>query len=125
MKKLLFMFLLIVSCTSSAQDTFVRHYTSFIVEKANVKQPEKKITLTVVFNPNNENKIVFRYGDGRSRTFYQVTDVETGKTTGGYEYQLIRVIDSEDASEATLQLFDKDGVLRIIVSNGDSIEFNS
>lgn len=122
MKKLLVIVLFMMSLMSFSQTTFVRNYTSFIVERDYVKESEKLVTLTVIYNPNGENKVVFKFGDGRTRNFYQVSKVENGKTEGGYEYQLMNVVD-DDGEEVVLQLFDKNNALRIIVSNGNTIEF--
>lgn len=122
MKKLLVIVLFMMSLMSFSQTTFVRNYTSFIVERDYVKESEKLVTLTVIYNPNGENKVVFKFGDGRTRNFYQVSKVEEGKTEGGYEYQLMNVVD-DDGEEVVLQLFDKNNALRIIVSNGNTIEF--
>lgn len=122
MKKLLVIVLFMMSLMSFSQTTFVRNYTSFIVERDYVKEKEKSVTLTVIYNPNGENKVVFKFGDGRTRNFYQVSKVEEGKTEGGYEYQLMNVVD-DDGEEVVLQLFDKNNALRIIVTNGNTIEF--
>ena len=122
MKKLLVIVLFMMSLMSFSQTTFVRNYTSFIVERDYVKESEKLVTLTVIYNPNGENKVVFKFGDGRTRNFYQVSKVENGKTEGGYEYQLMNVVD-DDGEEVVLQLFDKNNALRIIVSEGNTIEF--
>jgi hypothetical protein len=124
MKKLLLIALLIVSFTTCAQETFVRKYTKLLSTKNNVEEPEKEINLTVIFNPKGEKEIKFYYpNSGESKTFYQVSKLEKGKTEGGYEYQLIEVIDEEDGYKLTLQLFDKDDVLRLIIAEGYKVEY--
>ena len=84
----------------------------------------KSYYLDVIFNPKGEKEIKFYYpNSGESKTFYQVSKLEKGKTEGGYEYQLIEVIDGEDGYKLTLQLFDKDDVLRLIIAEGYKVEY--
>ncbi len=116
--------MLLFSAMTYAQDTFVRKYNSYIITKNDIAEPEESVELTVVFNPNKKKEVKFYYSDGRILTFYQTSEVKDGATDGGYEYQLINVIDEEDGEELILQLFDKDNTLRIISIKGNStIEF--
>lgn len=123
MKKLLFIALFIVSFTSFAQDTFVRKYTSMMATRDDVEEEVKAADLTVVFNPNGNKGIKFYYGSGETTEYLQVSDLTEGTTTGGYKYQLIKIINKEKGYELTLQLFDDDGVLRLLFSKGNTIEF--
>jgi hypothetical protein len=124
MKKILLLAMLLFSAMTYAQDTFVRKYNSYIITKNDIAEPEESVELTVVFNPNKKKEVKFYYSDGRILTFYQTSEVKDGATDGGYEYQLINVIDEEDGEELILQLFDKDNTLRIISIKGNStIEF--
>ena len=109
MKKLLFVAMLLLCSVTYAQDTFVRKYTKLLSTKNNVEEPEKEINLTVIFNPKGEKEIKFYYpNSGESKTFYQVSKLEKGKTEGGYEYQLIEVIDEEDGYKLNIFLDRKD-----------------
>ena len=123
MKKLLFIALFIVSFTSFAQETFVRKYTSMMVTRDDVEEAMKDADLTVVFNPNGNRGIKLYYGSGETTEYLQVSDLTEGTTTGGYKYQLIKLLDKKDGYEISLQLFDNDGVLILLFSEGNTIEF--
>ena len=123
MKKLLLLAMLLFGTMTFAQDTFVRKYTSMMATRNNVEEPVKAADLTVVFNPNGNKGIKFYYGSGETTEYLQVSDLTEGTTTGGYKYQLIKIINQEKGYELTLQLFDNDGVLRLFFSEGNTIEF--
>jgi hypothetical protein len=123
MKKLLLIALLFVSFTTCAQETFVRKYTSMMVTRNDVEEPVKAADLTVVFNPNEKKGIKFYYESGETTEYLQVSDLTEGTTTGGYKYQLIKILDKTKGYEILLQLFDNDGVLRLVFSEGNTIEF--
>jgi len=109
----------------SQTETFVRKYTSYISESAGVMQPWVHSGVTVVFNANNTNDIVFYYPNDTKRTLHQVGNVREDKTKGGETYQIIRVIDAEDGTEMALQLFDDNTAMRILISDGYYIEFHN
>ena len=123
MKKLLLFSMLLITSITFAQDTFVRNYKSLLVTRDFKKEPEREISLAVIFNADKENTIVFRYANGISKKFFQVSNVTNGKTEGGYEYQMIDIIDAENGNELILQLFDNDNVLRLVIDDGYSLEF--
>lgn len=123
MKKLLFIALLLVSFTSFAQDTFVRSYTSFISTNKSIEEEEKTTSLVVVFNADKQKKILLKFSSENTMVLYQVGSVETGKTEGGYKYQGVNVIDNDTGKELYLQLFDENGVLRLIFDSENKIEF--
>lgn len=124
MKKLLLLAMLLLAvATSYSQDTFVRKYTSMMVTRNDVEEPVKAADLTVVFNPNGNRGIKLYYGSGETAEYLQVSDLTEGTTTGGYKYQLIELLDKKDGYEISLQLFDDDGVLRLLFSKGNTIEF--
>lgn len=123
MKKLLLFSMLLITSITFAQDTFVRNYKSLLVTRDFKKEPEREISLAVIFNADKENTIVFRYANGTSKKFFQVSNVTNGKTEGGYEYQMIDIIDAENGNELILQLFDNDNVLRLVIDDGYSLEF--
>lgn len=123
MKKLLLLSMLLITSIAFAQDTFVRNYKSLLVTRDFKKEPEREISLAVIFNADKENTIVFRYANGISKKFFQVSNVTNGKTEGGYEYQMIDIIDAENGNELILQLFDNDNVLRLVIDDGYSLEF--
>jgi hypothetical protein len=76
-----------------------------------------------VFNADNVRDIVFYYTDGKIKRLHQITGAKNGKTINGDGYQMIECIDSEGAS-ITLQLFDDDTCLRLIIVDGYLIEFH-
>jgi len=124
MKKLLLGALLfILSITVSAQDTFVKKYTAYVTRENDVLQPWVYSEVTVVFNANNVRDVVFYYTSGKKRTLHQITGAIEGKTENGDEYQVIDCVD-DDGTELTLQLFDDDKCLRLLIAKGYSIEFH-
>jgi len=122
MKKLLFIALLLLSFTSFAQETFVRSFTYYINTKNGILEKEKETSLVVVFNPNNQKKIVFNFSYEKKITLLQNGGVENGKTNDGLEYQGIYAINEETGEEVYLQLF-HNGVLRLIFDKDDNMEF--
>ena len=103
----------------SAQDTFVKKYTSYIT-KTNDKLSEWEDTdLTVVFNEKNTNNVVLYY-PSKTKTLYKIGNIEKDKTTKGEEYQIIECVD-DDGNKLSLQLFAD--VMRILFHNG-FIEFH-
>ena len=123
MKKLLLAVLVFVSFTSFAQDTFVRSYTSYISTKKSIAEKETATSLVAVFNADKQKKILLKFSAENTMVLYQVGSVETGKTEGGYKYQGINVIDNDTGKELYLQLFDENGVLRLIFDSENKIEF--
>jgi hypothetical protein len=123
MKKLLLGALLLLSMSMFSQEPFVRKYTSIIVTKDDVSEEEKEAELTAVFNPNGQRGVKFYYGSGEVTEYYQVSDLKEGVTSGGYKYQIIDILEKKEGVHITLQLFDDDGVLRLIFSAGNTIEF--
>ena len=124
MKKLLLVALLfILSITTFAQDTFVKKYTSFITKEKDILKPWVHTEITVVFNANHVRDIVLYYTSGKQKVLHQVTGAVNGKTYNGDGYQIIECID-EDGTNVTLQLFDDDTCLRILIAEGYSIEFH-
>lgn len=122
MKKLLLA--LLFSASMFSQKTFVKKYTSYISESNGVMQPWVYSGVTVVFNANNTNDVVFYYPNNTKRTLHQVGDVEEDKTTGGQKYQIITCVD-EDGTELALQLFDNNTTMRILIAKGYYIEFHN
>jgi hypothetical protein len=123
MKKLLLGALLTLSITVSAQDTFVKKYTSYVTKVKDVLQPWVQSEITVVFNADNVRDIVFYYTDGKVKRLHQITGATEGKTVGGDGYQIIECVDTDGVS-ITLQLFDDDRCLRLIIIDGYLIEFH-
>lgn len=123
MKHLIAIFFIITSYVSSAQDSFIRNYTSYVMIENGVTKPSTDLATTVLFYPNDKNEIVFYYDNIESMTFYQVGDMEVGSTHGGYRFQLIKAFDFDNNIPIMLQLFDEYSILRIFISEGNSIEF--
>jgi hypothetical protein len=123
MKKIYIVIMLLFISVSYAQETFVRNYNFFIVTKNNISEEPTKGNLTVVFNPKNKKEVKFYYSDNSTKTFYQTSPVELGKTKSGFEFQSINVINAEDGYNCTIQLFDENKTLRIIFADGYNIEF--
>lgn len=124
MKKLLLGALLLLSISVSAQDTFVKRYNSMITKNDGVVQPWEETDVTVVFNPDGVRDIVIYYSTGTKITLHQVGNVEQGKTESGQGYQIVECVD-EKGFNLSVQLFDNDTCLRIIVAKGYTIEFHN
>jgi len=124
MKKLFLSALFLTFSVASFSQTFVNKYTSVISEKAGVLGKWRDTSLTVVFNEKETGDIVFYYTGSNTKRFHQVGDVTEDKTTSGENYQLIIGIDDEDGNKVAIQLFDSNSTLRILISNGDYIEFH-
>ena len=122
MKKILLISLLLCNTIIFAQETFVRKYVSMILTENFIASESQQADLTVVFNPNEQRKIVFYFGNGERRVYYQLEGVTTGKTNAGEEYQFIKCLDEKGVT-IFLQLFDELGCLRVIISEGYKIEF--
>ena len=123
MKKLLLGALLLLSMSINAQDVFVKKYTAYITRENDVLQPWVYSEVTVVFNANNVRDVVFYYTSGKKRTLHQISGTIEGKTDNGDGYQVIDCVD-DDGTELTLQLFDDDKCLRLLIAKGYSIEFH-
>jgi hypothetical protein len=123
MKKLLLGALLTLSITVSAQDTFVKKYTSYITKEKGVLQPWVQSEITVVFNADNVKDIVIYYTSGKIKRLHQITGAKDGKTVNGDGFQMIECVDTDGVS-ITLQLFDDDTCLRLIIFEGYLIEFH-
>lgn len=124
MKKLILVALLFtLSMSTFAQDAFVKKYTSYVTKSKGVLQPWVTTEVTVVFNADNVRDVVLYYTDGRIKRLHQITSSKDGKTYNGDGYQMIDCID-ESGAEITLQLFDDDTCLRLIIADGYLIEFH-
>jgi hypothetical protein len=124
MKKLILSILFLTFSLTSFSQTFVKKYTSVISKKAGILGDWKDISLTVVFNEKETGDIVFYYTDGSTKRFHQFGDVIEGKTDSGEDYQVITCIDNEDGTKVLIQLFDNDTALRVLISDGYSVEFH-
>lgn len=126
MKKLLLgAMLLLLSFTAMAQNTFVVNYTSCASKKAGEIQPWIDVDVTAVINEKSTGDIVLYYGNGSSIRYKKIGDVETGKTTGGEEFQLIKCVDLESGSDVFVQYFDVNRTLRILIAEGYYVEFHT
>lgn len=123
MKRILLGALLLLSMSTFAQDAFVKKYTSYITKEKGVLQPWIRSEITVVFNADNVKDIVLYYTDGKVKRLHQITGSKNGTTLNGDGYQMIDCID-EKGAEITLQLFDDDTCLRLIIADGYLIEFH-
>ena len=123
MKKLLLGALLLLSISTFAQDAFVKKYTAYITMEKEVLQPWVQSEITVVFNANHVRDIVFYFPNNTTRTLHQITGAKEGKTSNGEGYQVIDCID-QNGDNITLQLFDDDTCLRLLIAEGYSIEYH-
>ena len=114
--------MLLLGTMTFAQETFVRKYISMILTENFIASESQQADLTVVFNPNEQRKIVFYFGNGERRVYYQLEGVTEGKTNAGEEYQFIKCLDEQGVT-TFIQLFDELGCLRVIISEGYKIEF--
>jgi hypothetical protein len=88
--------------TASAQEKFIRRYTTVSKSYDTIQKP---LNITIVFNENETTDIVV-YGLKKEKRFYKIGEVERGKTEGGYEYQYVAYIDAEDGDKVFFQIFD-------------------
>ena len=123
MRKILLGALLLLSMCVSAQDTFVKKYTSMVSKKEGVIQPWEDTDVTVVFNPNHVRDIVIYYRSGKTLTLHQISGATEGKTEGGEGYQIVQCID-QDGARVAVQLFDNDKCMRVIIADGYMVEFH-
>jgi hypothetical protein len=124
MKKLFLSVLFLMLSAVSFSQTFVKKYTSFICEEADVLGEWKETTLTVVFNEAETGDIVFYYDNGVVKRFLQIGSVNTDKNKANEGYQIIMCVDSDNGRTVAIQLFDEDDTLRAIVDKGYYIEFH-
>ena len=122
MKKILLILMLLFGTITFAQETFVRKYVSMIATNNFVKSEIQDADVTVVFNSDEKNKVVFYFSNGNTRTYYQLEGVTEGKTNSEESYQLIKCLDEQGVT-TFIQLFDELGCLRVIISEGYKIEF--
>jgi hypothetical protein len=108
MKKLFLSVLLLMLSVVSFSQTFVNKYNSVIAEKAGILGKWETISITVVFNETDTGDIVFYYTNGNVKRFHQVGDVTK----------------DENGKKVALQLFDEDSTLRILISDGNFVEFH-
>jgi hypothetical protein len=122
MKKIMIMVMLFLGTMIYAQDSFVKTYSKCVVKNNDVEEPAYDTEVTVVFNYEGEKIIKFYYPNDKVFKFRQVSGVDEGKTVGGYKYQLIKAVEIATAKEVLIQLFDDDSTLRVIISEGNTIE---
>ena len=125
MKKLLLGALLSLSLSMSAQEekgVFTKKYTKFIITTNDVAGELQYSNVTVVYNENGTNDIGIYLPDSKM-LLYSSGKIETGKTTSGSEYQLVKCIVKDTGKQVGLQLFET--VLRLFTNETytDSIEF--
>lgn len=120
MKKLLFTLLLTATTfVALAQDTFVRKYTTYAINRNDKLSELKALDVTFVFNEGNSTDIVV-YGLSEVKRFYRTGAISKGKTTGGFEYQWVDCIQVSTGNKASIQLFDE--AVRVFIS-GDYVEY--
>lgn len=124
MKKLILSALFLMLSLASFSQTFVKKYTSFICEEADVLGEWKQTALTVVFNEAETGDIVFYYDSGVVKRFHQIGDVTKDKTKANEEYQIIMCVDGDNGRTVAIQLFEDDETLRAIVDKGYYVEFH-
>ena len=125
MKKVITGALLLMSIQfCNAQEPFSKKYTSMISMENYVKGSWLDIDLTVVFNNQHKRDIVFYYLGGKKIVFHQISKVTESTTTDGSGFQMIDCID-QNGDNVTLQLFDDDKCLRVLISKGYFVEFHN
>lgn len=123
MKKLLLGALLLLSMSMFSQEgTFVRKYTKFMIIKNDIAGEVQYSNVTVVYNENNTNDICIYLPESKM-LLYSSGKIETGKTTSGLEYQIVKCIVKDTGNNIGLQLFEN--ILRLFTNESytDSIEF--
>lgn len=97
--------LLFASIVLYAQTTFVRKYTLYVYKVNDVKSEQKNGEATIIFNYKGTNDIKAYIGD-KEKIFYRSGELETGKTTGGDEFQVVPCVD-ENGEEVYIQVFEE------------------
>ena len=126
MKKLLLGALLLLSMSMFSQSdnkgVFVKKYTKYVITINNVVGERKNGESTFVYNENNTTNIGIYIGNDKI-LLYSAGKVETGQTTGGSKYQLVKCINYVSGKNIWLQLFDEE--VRIFTNETftDSIEY--
>jgi hypothetical protein len=116
MKKLLLLCVLFLSLNAFTQEdeTFTRNYGNVFVKMDNKEESNHKNNIVAVFVDNT----VKIYVSGRVDIYYQVSEVEKGKSEGGQTYQIINCITKDTGKNVNVQLFDENDSLRIIFDDG-------
>jgi len=102
---LTFLMLLISTITFSQSKTFVKKYLNYLTSIDDIKSAEMEADATVVFNEHGKNVIVL-YVNASITKYYQLSQIENGKTTNGSEYQAFECIQESDGQKVMLQLFE-------------------
>lgn len=124
MKKLFLSVLFLMLSVASFSQPFVNKYTSVINKEAGVLGDWKDTSITVVFNEETTSDIVIYYQNGTEKRFHRIGEISIDKTSDGDEYQFFLCIDDEDGRKLAFQLFEETSTLRIIISDGNYVEFH-
>ena len=123
----LFIILLLTTWTSKAQETFSKKYTRIISVKNHVKGKPQETNVTVIFNTQGINDIVFYFPSGYKNThvrrYRQVTEKRYETNSNNEKYQIVECVDESD-NQIALQLFEDDTRLRLITADGFYVELN-
>lgn len=126
MKRLLLGTLLLLSMSMFSQENkqgvFVRKYTKYIITLNNVLGEPKEGESTIVYNEDNTTNIGIYLGNEKI-LLYSAGKVETGKTTSGSEYQIVKCVNYSSGKNVWLQLFDTEVRIFTNESFTDSIEY--
>jgi hypothetical protein len=126
MKKLLLGTLLLLSMSVFSQEdkkgTFVRKYTKYVITTNNVMGEVKDGDCTIVYNEDNTTNIGI-YMVGSKVLLYSTGKIETGETTSGSKYQIVKCINQASGKNVSLQLFETE--VRIFTNKdfSDAIEY--
>jgi len=126
MKRLLLGTLLLLSMSMFSQENkqgvFVRKYTKYIITLNNVLGEVKNGESTIVYNEDNTTNIGIYLGNDKI-LLYSAGKVETGKTTSGFEYQIVKCVNKSSGKNVWLQLFETEVRIFTNESFTDSIEY--
>jgi hypothetical protein len=124
MKKLFLSVLFLMLSVASFSQPFVNKYTSVINKAGGILGDWKETSITIVFNEETTSDIVIYYQNGTEKRFHRIGDISNDETSDGAKYQFFLCIDDEDGTKLGFQLFEKTATLRIVISEGNFVEFH-
>jgi hypothetical protein len=120
MKKVITVILFLISTAIFSQsETYIKTYTGFFTEIADIKKDYEEMRTVVIFHPGGRNEVIVNVNDAVVR-YFPITPPEKGTDNKGNTFQLVECIKENTGKIVQLHIYpDK---LRIYIQN-DYIEF--